>query len=279
MSSPAGGDIPTRVARVELRCSDVEASAEFYARLVGLEVAGGGAERVELRAPGGGAALLVLSRAERPGPAPRRASGLFHTAFRFPDRAALAAALRRCANELQHPLTGASDHGVSEALYLDDPDGLGIELYRDRPREQWPQVGPDERVRMFTAALDLQELSAAGQDQERPSAAGLDIGHVHLKVADPEEAARFWTEDAGMELMTRYGADAVFLAKDGYHHHIGANAWLSRGAGPEPAEGAGLGAVAIRADEGGARQRLTTPDGVSILLEPGEASAVQQVDG
>lgn len=266
-------DIPTRIARVELRCSDVEASADFYRRLVGLEVATLGLEEATLRAPGAEAPLLLLRRAERPGPSPRRATGLFHAAFRFPDRSGLAAALRRCVSDLEHPLSGASDHGVSEALYLDDPDDLGIELYRDRPADQWPQIGPDERVRMFTKPLDLHDLTAQDRGADSPEASiGVDIGHVHLKVADPDSAAEFWTGQAGMELMTRYGADAVFLAKDGYHHHIGANAWLSRGAGPEPADGAGLDAVAIRGDAGAEPQALTTPDGVSILLEaaPGE---------
>ena len=267
----ADGDIPTRIDRVELRCSDVEASAEFYRRLVGLETSELGPDEARLRAPGGEGPLLVLRRAERPGPAPRAAAGLFHTAFRFPDRAGLAAALRRCSSELRHPLTGASDHGVSEALYLDDPDGIGIELYRDRPVGEWPQVEPGERVRMFTEPLDLHDLIATDRGEEPPAAsAGVDIGHVHLKVADPEAAAEFWTGPAGMELMTRFGADAIFCAKDGYHHHVGANAWLSRGAALEPAEGAGLDAVAIRADAGAGPERLTTPDGVTVLIEAGD---------
>ena len=272
MSSPAAGDMPTRIARVELRCSDVEASAEFYRRLVGLELTTLGLDEARLRAPGGDRPLLVLRRAVRPGPSPRQATGLFHTAFRFPDRAGLAAALRRCATELDHPLSGASDHGVSEALYLDDPDGLGIELYRDRPADQWPQVSPGERVRMFTEPLDLHDLIAADSGADTPeAAAGLDIGHVHLKVADPEAAAEFWTGPAGMELMTRFGADAVFLAKDGYHHHIGANAWLSRGAQREPVDGVGLDAVAIAADPGAPAQALASPDGIPVLVEPAEA--------
>jgi catechol 2,3-dioxygenase len=267
--SAAGGDIPTRIARVELRCSNVEASAEFYARLVGLEASELGLDEARLHAPDETATALVLRRAERPGRAPRQATGLFHTAFRFPDRAGLAAALRRCANELRLPLTGASDHGVSEALYLDDPDGLGIELYRDRPAEQWPRVEPGERVRMFSEPLDLHDLIGADERAGLPeAAAGVDIGHVHLKVADPEAAAAFWTEQAGMELMTRFGADAVFLAKDGYHHHVGANAWMSRGAAREPADGPGLDAVAIHADTGAAGAALETPDGVAVLAEP-----------
>jgi catechol 2,3-dioxygenase len=259
-------DIPTRIRRVELRSSDVEASADFYARLVGLEPVELGAERALLAPPGGGDALLGLSRAERPGQAPRRATGLFHTAFRYPSRAGLAAALRRVASELEHPLTGASDHGVSEALYLDDPDGIGIELYRDRPVAEWPQPVGDERVRMYTEPLAIGELIAADAGAAAPQAsAGVDVGHVHLKVADPEEAARFWTEEAGMELMTRFGADAAFLGMDGYHHHVGVNSWMSRGAAAEPSDGPGLEAVALALDV--TAGELRTPDGVRILAE------------
>jgi catechol 2,3-dioxygenase len=259
-------DIPTRIARVELRVSDPEASAAFYARLAALEPTVVTAERAELRPPGengGGPPCLVLNRAERPGRAPMRAAGLFHTAFRFRDRAALAAALKRIAVEMQHPLTGASDHGVSEALYLDDPDGLGIELYRDRPVAEWPESGPGERVHMFTAPLDLDDLIAADDEVAvEPAAHGVDIGHVHLKVADTEAAAEFWTTTMGMDLMTRFGPDAVFCGQDGYHHHIGANSWASRGAALEPADGPGLAGLAVYAEPGIAD--AVTPDGIPV---------------
>jgi catechol 2,3-dioxygenase len=262
----SGGDIPTRIARVELRCSDVEQSADFYRRLVGLEASEVGLEHAALRAPDGGEPILVLRRAERAGAAPRAASGLFHTAFRFRDRPALGAALRRIASEMAYPITGASDHGVSEAIYLDDPDGLGIELYRDRPRAEWPQPAAGEAVRMFTEPLDLDGVASADSGAAPAEAsAGVDVGHVHLKVADPEGAAAFWQREVGMELMTRFGRDAVFLALDGYHHHVGANSWMSRGADLEPAEGPGLAAVAVRAGQSG--RTLETPDGVPVLLE------------
>ncbi len=256
--------VPTRITRVELRCSNVEASAEFYARLVGLEIVSLDSEEARLSAPGNPEPYLVLRRAERAGRAPRDASGLFHTAFRYPSRPDLAATLPRI-DQTGARFAGASDHGVSEALYMDDPDGLGIELYWDRPREQWPAPGPGERVQMFTAPLDLVDLSQAATagDQE---ADGLDIGHVHLKVADPNAAERFWTEVMGMELMIRYGADAVFLANDGYHHHIGANSWQSRGAEREPLEGPGLDAVAIQAEPEIEAEAVETPDGIRIEI-------------
>jgi catechol 2,3-dioxygenase len=252
----------SRIRRVELRVANVEASAELYCRLVGLEAASLSADQAELRSAHGGPTLLLLRRAERPGRPPRQATGLFHTAFRYPDRRGLANALARV-EAAGATLSGVSDHGVSEALYLDDPDGLGIELYRDRPRAEWPDPGPGERVRMFTAPLDLADLAAAaGEAQAEP----VEIGHVHLKVADPGVAAEFWIERMGMELMTRFGPDAVFLAYDGYHHHVGANAWFSRGAAPEPEDGPGLDGVAVVGEQAAA-DPATTPDGVEVLVE------------
>lgn len=255
------------VARVVLRVSEVARTARFYERVAGLVALAQDTETAALGAPNGGPVLLELRRALRPGRAPRQAAGLFHTALRYPTRAALAQALRRLA-ELRQPLTGASDHGVSEALYLDDPDGLGVELYRDRPRDQWPPPQPGDRVGMFTVALDLEDLLAAapvgaGADE---TAAGIDVGHVHLKVRNVEEAVDFWTGQVGLDLTVRYGADAAFLADGEYHHHIGVNTWISRGAPLEPADGPGLDAVVLAGTE---QRSLRTPDGVAVVVEPG----------
>jgi catechol 2,3-dioxygenase len=272
------------VARVALRVSDAERSADFYSRVTGLAVREGDADAASLGAPDGGPVRLELRRAARPGAAPTRAAGLFHTAFRYPGRAGLGAALRRLA-EGRQPLTGASDHLVSEALYLDDPDGLGIELYGDRPRSEWPPPAPGERVRMDTLPLDLDPILAAATTGG--GADGIEIGHVHLKVADVERSVRFWTEAIGLELMTRFGADAAFLADGGYHHHVGVNAWFSRGAELEPPDAAGLDQVVVGVDDPDSLQRLrgrleaaaapvggsdgrietSTPDGVPVAIE------------
>jgi catechol 2,3-dioxygenase len=223
----------------------VARSAAFYETVVGPQASG----------------LLGLRASARPGPAPRRATGLFHTAFLYPTRGQLGAALLRVANE-RAAFTGASDHLVSEALYLDDPDALGIELYRDRPRETWPAPEPGEKVRMDTLPLDLQALAAEAEGDS----SGLRIGHVHLKVADVEEAVRFWTGEVGLELMAGWAGQAAFLAADGYHHHIGVNAWFSRGAEPEPEDGPGLDAVVLGGT--GRSTELRTPDGLRVVLEP-----------
>ena len=205
--------------------------------------------------------LVRLTASDGPGPAPTRASGLFHTAFLYPTRGQLGAALLRVAAE-RAAFTGASDHLVSEALYLDDPDVLGIELYRDRPRESWPAPEAGERVRMDTLPLDLRALASEAEGD----ADGVRIGHVHLKVADVEEATRFWTEEVGLELMTGWAGQAAFLAADGYHHHIGVNAWYSRGQPLASAYAPGIEAVVLGGT--GRSEELRTPDGLRVVLEP-----------
>jgi catechol 2,3-dioxygenase len=276
-------------ARVALRVSDVGRSADFYQRVTGLQIREEDDQRAALGDPGGGPVRLELRRAERPGPAPRRATGLFHTAFRYPTREQLGATLRGLVRE-RAPLTGASDHLVSEALYLDDPDALGIELYRDRPREQWPAPAPGARVAMDTLPLDLESVLAEPEPDGDP-AAGLDVGHVHLKVGAVDEAVRWWTEALGLDLMVQLGSQAAFLSTEGYHHDIGANTWMSASAPPEPPEGPGLDEVVltVAGDPGlaAARERLEragapvahddgaivtrTPDEVAVRLEEGDA--------
>jgi catechol 2,3-dioxygenase len=239
------------IDRVVLRVSDIGRSQEFYAGLLGLEADGD-----SLRSPGG-PVLIELVKADQPGEAPRHATGLFHTALRWPTRSGLGGALARVATLL----TGASDHGVSEALYLDDPDGNGVELYWDRARDDWPQPEPGEKVHMFTAPLDLRALLEDGAIDD----AGIDIGHVHLKTADLAEAERFWGEEVGFELMTRYGSEAAFMAVDGYHHHIGLNTWYSRGAPPGDPRLPGLQRVVL-ALLGAERRELGTPEGIALEI-------------
>jgi len=243
---------------VDLRVDDLDRALAFYGPVVGLEVRERAGDRAQLGAPGGGPVLLRLSSAGVAGPAPRTGAGLFHTAIRFPRRADLAAVLRRLAAS-RTPLSGASDHGVSEALYLDDPAGNGVELYWDRPREVWPDD-------MFTAPLDLRDLVAAGPQTET-APPGTDIGHVHLRVADLPRSVAFYVDDLGFELMHRYGDAAAFVANDGYHHDLGLNVWHSRGLGLGPADRAGLERVVLRT--AGDERELTDPDGIRLALARG----------
>jgi catechol 2,3-dioxygenase len=229
----------TSVRSVDLRVDDEAAATKFYREVVGLEDP---------------SRLVRLSDDGVTARAPRRAAGLFHTAFLYPTRADLAAALRRAAPYL----TGASDHGVSEALYLDDPAGNGVELYWDRPREVWPDD-------MFTEPLDLQDLAAAGPAAPR-APESTHIGHVHLKVSDLPRAEDFWVGALGFEVMHRYGTDATFIATGGYHHHVGLNTWMSRGASLGPRDAAGLERVVFATD--GEAREATDPDGIAVALEP-----------
>ena len=235
------------IARVELRVQNIEKALGFYRDIVGLEVAEIRGSSATLRSSGGDAFLRLLSDGVAK-PSDPTATGLFHTAVRFPSREALGAALARLV-EAGYDV-GAGDHIVSEALYIDDPDGNGVELYWDRPIEEWPPPTDDMLVPLATLPVDMDGLYVAGGG---PSAlgetapAGTDIGHVHLQVSDVERTIKFYVNTLGLDLTARMGTSAGFFSSNGYHHNIGANAWRSRGAGPASKDRAGLERVAFAA--------------------------------
>ena len=231
MSHSDGLPADATIGRVALRVADLDRQVAFYEDVVGLETL----EREDDAATLGVGHTELLRLEARPdlGHRGRDETGLFHTAFLFPDRAALGDALARV--EAEWGLTGASDHLVSEALYLDDPEGNGVELYRDRPREEWT-VHDDGRIDIDTLPLDLEPIREAATG-EGDAPAGTTVGHVHLEVSDVESAREFYVDELGMALKETYGPDAIFLAAGGYHHHVGANAWNGRTA---PGEGLGL---------------------------------------
>jgi catechol 2,3-dioxygenase len=227
-----------RIERVDLRVQDVDRALGFYRDIVGLEVAARDAAHAEMRAADG-RPFLTVDQTGVTAPSDRRATGLFHVAVRYPDRPSLGDALARLASAGYR--IGAGDHGVSEALYVDDPDGNGIELYRDRPRTEWPEPGPGELVRMVTDPVDLDALladSATGGDAAAPALT--DVGHVHLQVGDLDRAVAFYTGVLGLDLTATIAGTAGFFASRGYHHHVGANIWNSRGGAPARPERAGL---------------------------------------
>ena len=231
------------VGVVTLRASDPRRVAAFYTDGVGLTVAGEETSALDL-GDASGRALLRLDSSASAGapPVTHPHTGLFHNAFRYPDRQSLAAAVARTVREA--PIfEGASDHGVSEAVYFRDPDGNGVELYRDRPYEEWPLAG-EGRVGMFTRPLDLAALLTEAGEDERP--ATCDIGHIHLQTADVDTTAAFWSGAVGLTERQRFGPQAVFLAEGLYHHHVGANTWHSLGAGPAPADRPGLDSFELR---------------------------------
>lgn len=264
-----GIDPRVHIDHVVLRVSDVSRSVAFYGELLGFEPLRDGPDGASLAAPGGDHPLIVLRPSTVPGRAPQEATGLFHVAMRWPTLGGLGEVFARLVQE-RYPLSGASDHGVSQALYLDDPDGNGVELYHDRPRESWPPGVDGERVGMVTRPLDLNAIldAADGSDAE-----GSEVGHVHLQVAELPAALRFWVDTLGFELMQHFGSEAAFVSAGGYHHHIGLNTWRSRGAPPGAPELPGLDTVAIgypdKQSLGDAMRRLEgaerQPAGVRVM--------------
>lgn len=255
MSAPTTESIPatTTMGPIHLTVADLDRSLLFYRESVGLEVRERDASRASFGA--GDAELLVL--VEEPGatPVPRH-TGLFHFALLVPARADLARWLAHAARE-RVPLAGLSDHYVSEAVYLADPDGHGIEIYADRPREVWEgQV----MARMTTEPLDVNGLLAELDDpatapfDELP--AGTDMGHVHLQVASTEDAVLFYRDVLGFDLMAELFGSAAFFGAGGYHHHVGANTWRSRGATPPPPGSAALRHATIVLRDSAGRDRV-----------------------
>ena len=220
MSGTATLPAETRIGRVDLPVADAGQLRRFYEEVVGLP-----AER----------GLVELHESpDAPAPDPR-ATGLFHLAVLVPARRDLALALVRLARA-GWSLTGASDHLVSEALYLNDPEANGIEIYRDRPREEWPRTADGWRI--DTLPLDLDDILGeldGDPGEVGPMPADTTIGHVHLKVADVPATESFYTDVIGFDVMARVPS-ASFISAGEYHHHLGMNAWHSRG-GPIPAEG------------------------------------------
>jgi catechol 2,3-dioxygenase len=230
----------TRIGYVHLRVRDLERSLAFYLDVLGFKLVSGGAHTATLSATGRGPGLIVLT-ARKDAPArPPRSTGLYHFAIRVPNRRALAMVIRRL-EEMQWPVQGYADHDVSEAVYLADPDGIGIEVYADRPRDEWPLR--NGQVEMVTEPLELDRLMREldtwpGEWQGIDLAT--DIGHIHLRVSSLATAEDFYGGVLGFEVMQRDLVGALFLAAGGYHHHIGVNTWASEGAPRPPADAVGL---------------------------------------
>jgi catechol 2,3-dioxygenase len=225
-----------RLGPVHLNVTDLARSLPFYERSIGLEP--GGRENGTAALGTGGEDVLVLH--EEPGARPAgRHAGLYHFALLHPSREELARAARRLL-ETDTPISGASDHGVSEAIYLPDPDGNGIELASDRPRERWGDLR-DPTVAGGPEPLDMRGLLGLVDGVEpRPRVdPGLKVGHLHLHVGDLERALGFYRDVIGFEVMTMLPT-AAFLSAGGYHHHLGLNTWRGEGAAPAPEHAVGL---------------------------------------
>lgn len=228
---PAG----TRMGAVRLRVRSLEAEAAFYRDVLGLREQERNASHATYGAVGS-TPLVTLVHAPDAPPRPPRSTGLYHFALLFPDRAALGAAVRDVA-AADHPFTGFSDHLVSEAAYLSDPERSGIELYRDRPENEWQWRG--DSVVMATERLDVQALLADALPGTPPPGRSdeLRMGHVHLHVADRMRAGEFYTGVIGFDVTTRDYPGALFLSANRYHHHLGLNEWAGDAAPPPGATG------------------------------------------
>jgi catechol 2,3-dioxygenase len=212
----------TNVGQVSLQVSQLDRSVRFYETMLGLHALEGSGSRALL---GGadGRVLLELRTADGVSPAHSGSLGLYHFAVLLPDRAALGRLIRHLT---EHGVRlSAADHLVSEAIYLHDPDGLGIEVYADRPRAQW--VVSEGEFELTTEQLDFDSLrTAAGSTPWNGLPAGSTIGHVHLYVADLERARQFYHEQLGLDITVARYPGALFLSAGGYHHHLGVNTWL-----------------------------------------------------
>ncbi|WP_129116129.1 VOC family protein [Halegenticoccus tardaugens] len=268
----------THIGRTALRVNDLEELTGFYRDVVGLSVL----EESDIRSVLGvsDTPLLVLEGDADAPTRHRSGAGLYHTAFRVPSREALGDALARIRAHWQ--LGGASDHWVSEALYLTDPEGNGIEIYRDFPRNDWSH-SDDGRVRISTEPLDLDSIEAAatGDAQAPPK---MDIGHIHLEVSSLDAFKDFYVDTLGFEVQTAVPA-AAFVSAGGYHHHIGANTWHHR---TSPVSGRGLSWFEVIVPDQGAlsavQSRLerreipvTETDGDLVIHDPDEIEVRIQV--
>lgn len=250
-------DAPAHVAQVTLIVRNAARVAGFYRDALGLLLGAEGPETT-LAASDGTVLMRLIERPDARPAAPGE-PGLFHTAFLLPTRGDLADWARH-AEAIGLGLEGASDHLVSEAIYLSDPESNGIEIYVDRPRASWPMDG--DMVKMATLRLDGASLMAEAGPASAPFRfpAGGRIGHVHLKVNDLAAAEAFWRDQAGLQVMARYPG-AAFLGWGGYHHHIAVNVWSSKGAAARAAGAAGLAGISIAMAE--AARGLPEP-GVSL---------------
>lgn len=263
------------IGGVRLRIADLERSVEFYAGALGMRADGNGATAA-LSSAAGGRPFIELQAESATRPRPEGVIGLYHFAILYPDRAALARAIRSLI-DIRWPFSGFADHGVSEAAYLQDPDGLGIELYVDRPPVLWPRDASG-RIEMFTRMPDLDDLLS----EEGGSGGAERIGHIHLHVADLDRSAAFHHERIGFDIVQDGLPGAMFLSAGGYHHHVGLNTW-ARGRTTDPDRAnlvswtlrvpAGDGGEALRArlageeapDHGADAYR--DPDGNVLILE------------
>jgi catechol 2,3-dioxygenase len=270
-------DPDLRIGSVSLAVSDLARSVDFYQGVLGLPLISREGTGASL-GPDAAHPSLTLGEIAHPTPLRPDATGLFHVAWLHPSRAELAASVQRIA-AARWLIGGASDHGVSEALYLTDPDGLGIEIYADRPRSRWERPADGDGVRMVTLQLDLDDLLAQAPAAPVDEVArGVRVGHVHMKVSDVARAVEFYRGTLGFEEQARMPS-AAFLSAGGYHHHLGLNSWQSAGAPAPPDSAPGLRDVRFELGGRGALAELERALGAQAAPTDGGGVSVRDPDG
>ncbi len=238
-ANPSSNPLPknTRLGEVHLNISNLSKSLDFYQQSLGLQVNRQEGKTAYLGA--GGKDFLVLTEISDAA-VPHRNTGLYHFALLLPTRLALGQFIQNLV-DTQTQVQGMVDHIVSEAIYLPDPDGNGIEVYRDKPEDQW-QYEPNGDIRMANLPLDIDGIMAElkeGEQWEKLSDGSV-LGHMHLHVRQIPEGIDFYKDIIGLDLMMEWGQTAAFLSSGGYHHHLGINTWNGVGASPPPPKSIGL---------------------------------------
>jgi catechol 2,3-dioxygenase len=257
---------PLHVGAVGLIARDLDLLAGYYQYLLGLTALERTAKMAKLGV--NGVTLLEIEHRPDARPDDQGTAGLYHTAFLMPTRQDHARWIQHIARN-RVPISGASDHGVSEAFYLDDPEGNGVEVYNDRPKEQW-QI-QDGMVVMQTKQLDIEAMLREVEPGAAYTAApdGLRIGHIHLRVGNVERAEQFYRGAVGLDLTRRRGG-ATFMSSGGYHHHVGANVWHSDGASVRDKDRAGIAWFSMEAADSAALDEAT----VRLKAASAEVSAI-----
>lgn len=248
---------------IQLRVAHLSRSIDFYVRQLGFVVKSQSADQAGLATSADGPALLALVEQRDAPAAPPDAAGLFHAALLLPSRQALGAWLT-FAHAQGIAFEGFSDHGVSEAIYFADPDGNGLEFYRDRPRPEWPTANGE--IAMSTQPLALHSLLAEAAPASAAPLAGATWGHLHLRVTNLDRSEAFYAEKLGMVVTQRSYPGARFMAADGYHHHLGLNTWGSPRR-PEPVGSLGLVAATFSIAGRQSGVALIDPDGMHLRVQ------------
>jgi catechol 2,3-dioxygenase len=251
-----------RLTSIQLRVAQLPRSVEFYTRQLGFVALDSSPTRADLATAPGGPVILTLLGAPDATPAPRDAAGLFHAALLLPSRPALGAWLQSAAQSGTE-FEGFSDHGVSDAIYLRDPEGNGLEFYADRPRTEWPYSASGE-LAMITARLDIPGLLAQAAPASATPLAGAGWGHLHLRVTNLDRSDAFYRAQLGLSVTQGSVPGARFLAADGYHHHLGLNTWGHPNT-PRPPSARGL-VEATFTGPALVTQTFTDPDGITLRL-------------